>query len=181
MKKLIRRISAAIILLTLAGAESISYGGAAKIRAGHFPNVTHAPAMIARSTQYFEKSFGPETVVEWKTFNAGPEAIEALFAGELDLLYVGPNPAVNGFVRSKSDALRIIAGVASGGAAFIVRTEAKIERFEDIQGKRVSTPQKGNTQDVALLNLMKQKGLAPRTQGGTVEIFHIGGGDQITA
>ena len=152
-----------------------------KIRVGHFPNVTHAPALIARTTSHFEKAFGSEVKIEWKTFNAGPEAVEALFASELDLLYVGPNPAVNGFIRSKGEALQIIAGVASGGAAFLVRNDAGIERFEDIKGKRVSAPQKGNTQDVALQHLMKEKGLAPKNKGGDVEIFHIGGGDQITA
>lgn len=152
-----------------------------KIRVGHFPNVTHAPALIAKVTKHFETYLGPEVSIEWKTFNAGPEAIEALFAGEIDILYVGPNPAVNGFIRSKGEALRVIAGVASGGAAFVIRNDSGIERFEGITGKRVATPQKGNTQDVALLSLMKEKALSPRTQGGTVEIFNISGGDQITA
>ena len=152
-----------------------------RIRVGHFPNVTHAPALIARATGHFEKILGDNLKVDWKTFNAGPEAIEALFAREIDMLYIGPNPAVNGFIRSKGEALRIIAGVANGGSAFVVRNDSGIERFEDIEGKRVASPQKGNTQDVALLHLMKDKGLVPRAQGGTVEVFNISGGDQITA
>ncbi|MBI3999423.1 MAG: ABC transporter substrate-binding protein [Candidatus Omnitrophica bacterium] len=182
MKNLTSWISIAAFVFILALNEPAAFGeDSVKIRVGHFPNVTHAPALIARATHHFEKVFGESVKIDWKTFNAGPEAIEALFAGEIDILYVGPNPAVNGFVRSRGEALRIIAGVAGGGVALVVRPEAKIERFEDIQGKRVASPQKGNTQDVALLHLMKQKGLAPRTQGGNVEIFNISGGDQITA
>ncbi|MBI4394611.1 MAG: ABC transporter substrate-binding protein [Candidatus Omnitrophica bacterium] len=179
--KFFLRIFIFVFLFAVTSAESPSFSADTRIRVGYFPNVTHAPALIARATQHFEKLFETKAKIDWKIFNAGPEAIEALFAGELDLLYVGPNPAINGFIRSKGEALRIVAGVASGGAAFVVRPEANIERFEDISGKRVASPQKGNTQDVALLHLMKEKGLVPRTQGGTVEVFHISGGDQITA
>lgn len=170
-----------LILALTQGLNAPAFGQTEKIRVGHFPNVTHAPALVAHATGHFEKIFGESAKIDWKLFNAGPEAIEALFAGEIDLLYVGPNPAINGYIRSKGEALRIIAGVASGGAAFVVRPEAHIERFEDIKGKRVATPQKGNTQDVALLHLMNEKGLKPKTQGGDVEIFNISGGDQITA
>lgn len=152
-----------------------------KIRAGHFPNVTHAPALIARATNHFEKIFGENVKIEWKIFHAGPQAIEALFAKELDILYVGPNPAVNGYVRSRGEALRIISGVASGGAAFVVHEGSGIEKFEDIKGKRVASPQKGNTQDVSLLHLMHQKELKSRHEGGDVELFNISGGDQIIA
>lgn len=151
------------------------------IRVGHFPNVTHAPALIARAMQLFELRFEEGASIQWKTFHAGPEAIEALFAGAVDILYVGPSPAINGYVRSQGEALRIVAGVASGGAGFVVRQGSGIERFEDIKGKRVATPQKGNTQDVALHHLMKEKGLVTKDKGGDVEMFHLSGGDQITA
>ena len=180
-KRFMFHVVACLVLFLLLGPRASVCAEPLKIRVGHFPNVTHASALIGRATGHFEKAFGENTQIDWKTFNAGPEAIEALFAGEIDILYVGPNPAINGFIRSKGEALRVIAGVASGGAAFVVRPEAHIERFEDIDGKRVAIPQKGNTQDVALLSLMKQKGLVPRTQGGTVEIFNISSGDQITA
>jgi len=163
------------------GSSAAARGETEKIRVGYFPNVTHAPALIARATQRFESRLGEGINVDWKTFNAGPEAIEALFAGGLDILYVGPSPAINGYVRSRGDALRIVAGVASGGAGFVVRQGSGIERFEDIKGKRVATPQKGNTQDVALRYLMKEKGLVSRDRGGDVEVFHISGGDQLTA
>lgn len=152
-----------------------------KIRVGHFPNVTHAPALIGRAMQTFEQEFKDQAKVEWKLFNAGPEAVEALFAGELDLLYVGPNPAINGYTRSNGRALKILCGVAAGGSAFVVRSDSGIEKFEDISGKKVASPQKGNTQDVSLFHLLKEKGLAAKTKGGTVETFNLSGGDQIVA
>ncbi len=152
-----------------------------KIRAGHFPNVTHAPALLGQAAGRFEKAFGETAQIEWKIFNAGPEAIEALSAGAVDILYVGPNPAVNGFVRSKKEALRILAGAASGGSAFVVRDGSGIKKFEDIRGKRVASPQIGNSQDVALRHLMSEKGIKSKTEGGDVEIFNLSGADQLTA
>ncbi|MBI4368025.1 MAG: ABC transporter substrate-binding protein [Candidatus Omnitrophica bacterium] len=170
-----------IIGIVLTPQNAFSEKGTVKIRAGHFPNVTHAPALIAKATKHFETHLGPEADIEWKTFHAGPGAIEALFAGEIDILYVGPNPAINGFIKSKGEALRVVSGVASGGSAFVVRKNSGIQKFEDIQGKKVATPQKGNTQDVALLHLMRERGLKPRAQGGKVDIFNINAGDQMIA
>ena len=151
-----------------------------KIRVAHFSTVTHAPALVARAKGHFEERFKDKAAIEWNIFNSGPEAIEALFAGAIDILYVGPNPAANGFVRSEGKALRVIAGVAGGGSAFVVRENSEIKQFEDIRGHRVATPQTGNSQDVALRHLLKEKNILPRTQGGNVEIFNIASGDQIT-
>ncbi len=85
------------------------------IRVGYFPNLTHAQALVGRAGGQFEKALGPGVQIEWKSFNAGPAAIEALFADAIDLTYVGPNPAVTGYVRSQGAAVRMIAGAASGG------------------------------------------------------------------
>ena len=169
-----------IAIVLLFWTNTWGFAESQKIRVGHFPNVTHAPALIARATRHFEKVFESETQIQWKMFNAGSLAIEALFAGEIDLLYTGPNPAINGFVRSDGQALRIIAGTASGGSAFVVRKDSEINRFEEIKGKRVATPQIGNSQDVALRSLMTKYNLVPRTKGGDVDIFNIVSGDQLT-
>jgi NitT/TauT family transport system substrate-binding protein len=96
--------------------------------------------------------------------------IEALFAGEVDVGYVGPSPAVNGYVKSKGEALRIVAGASSGGALFVVRREAGIRGPADLAGKRFATPQLGGTQDVALRHYLDRHGLAPADRGGTVLI-----------
>src|SRR6266446_1118616 len=87
------------------------------LRVGYFPNITHAQALVGRANGQFEKSLGAGVQVEWKAFNAGPSAIEALFANAIDLTYVGPNPTVAGYFRSQGAAVRVIAGAASGGAS----------------------------------------------------------------
>ncbi|MBA3916708.1 MAG: ABC transporter substrate-binding protein, partial [Acidobacteriales bacterium] len=130
-------------------AVSVAAFGQTVIRVGAFPNITHAQAMVGKNNGYFEKTLGPNVKIEWKTFNAGPAAIEALFSGAIDMTYVGPNPTIAGYTRSNGEALRVIAGAASGGAALVVRNDSGINKPEDFHGKKVASPQLGNTQDVA--------------------------------
>jgi NitT/TauT family transport system substrate-binding protein len=118
--------------------------------------------------------------VEWKIFNAGPSAIEALFAGAIDLAYIGPNPAINGYVRSQGEALRIVAGATSGGAALVVRADSGIQRPEDFRGKKIASPQLGNTQDVALRGWLKAHQLGLRERGGDVQVIPVANPDQLT-
>jgi NitT/TauT family transport system substrate-binding protein len=141
------------------------------IRVAYFPNLTHSQALIGLARGDFADALGPQVQIDAKAFNAGPSVIEALFAGEIDLAYIGPNPAVNGYVRSQGEALRVIAGATSGGAALIVRPEAGIESAADLSGKRIASPQLGNTQDVALRAYIAQNGLQTAEQGGTVEVI----------
>ena len=150
------------------------------IRVGAFPNVTHAQPMIGKANGWFEKAMGANTKIEWKSFNAGPSAIEALFAGAIDMTYVGPNPAINGYVRSNGEALRIVAGATSGGAALVVRGDSGITKAEDFHGKRIASPQMGNTQDVALRAWLKSQGLKTRDKGGDVTVMPIANPDQLT-
>jgi len=161
---------------TLAGAAQ----SPAIIRVGAFPNITHAQAMVGKANGWFDRAMGPDVKVRWTSFNAGPAAIEALFAGAIDMTYVGPNPAINGYVRSNGEALRVIAGAASGGASLVVRSDAGITRPEDFHGKRVATPQFGNTQDVALRNWLKKHGLNTNDKGGDVQIVPMANPDQLT-
>ena len=150
------------------------------VRAGHFPNLTHAQGVIGQANGWFDKALAPEARVEWKIFNAGPSAIEALFAGAIDLTYIGPNPAITGYVRSQGVALRIVAGATSGGAALVVRADSGIQRAEDFHGKKVASPQMGNTQDVALRAWLQAHGLKPREKGGDVQVIPIANPDQLT-
>lgn len=150
------------------------------IRVGAFPNITHAQPMIGKANGWFEKALGSNVKIEWRSFNAGPSVIEALFAGAIDMTYVGPNPAVNGYVRSNGEALRIIAGATSGGAALVVRGDSGIKKAEDFHGKRVASPQMGNTQDVALRAWLKSQGLKTRDKGGDVTVMPIANPDQLT-
>jgi NitT/TauT family transport system substrate-binding protein len=150
------------------------------IRAGHFPNLTHAQGVIGQANGWFDRALAPQAQVEWKVFNAGPSAIEALFAGAIDLTYIGPNPAVTGYVRSRGEALRIVAGATSGGAALVVRADSEVRRPEDFHGKRIASPQMGNTQDVALRAWLQAHGLKPREKGGDVQVLPIANPDQLT-
>jgi len=150
------------------------------IRAGHFPNITHSQGVIGQATGWFDKALAPDARVDWKVFNAGPSAIEALFAGAIDLTYIGPNPAINGYVRSQGEALRIVAGATSGGAALVVRADSGIQKPEDFHGKKIASPQLGNTQDVALRGWLLAHGLKPREKGGDVQVIPIANPDQLT-
>lgn len=164
----------------LLGLSALLSGQAVEIRVGAFPNITHAQPMVGKANGWFEKAMGPNVKIEWKSFNAGPSAIEAVFAGSLDMTYIGPNPAINGYVRSNGEALRIIAGATSGGAALVVRGDSGINKPEDFHGKRIASPQMGNTQDVALRAWLKSQGLKTRDKGGDVAVIPVANPDQLT-
>lgn len=150
------------------------------LRVGYFPNFTHAQALVGRANGQFEKALGADVHIEWKAFNAGPAAIEAMFANAIDMTYIGPNPTVAGYVRSQGEAVRVIAGAASGGASLVVRQSAGITKASDFHGKKVATPQQGNSQDVALRAWLRANGMKPREKGGDVQILPITNADQFT-
>jgi sulfonate transport system substrate-binding protein len=168
-----------LILFSVLGVSALLHAQSVVIRVGAFPNITHSQAMIGKANGWFEKAMGPNVKIEWQSFNAGPSAIEALFAGAIDMTYVGPNPAINGYVRSNGEALRIIAGATSGGAALVVRGDSGINAPQDFHGKRVASPQQGNTQDVALRAWLKSNGLKTRDKGGDVVVMPIANPDQL--
>ena len=149
------------------------------IRVGAFPNLTHAQAMVGKANGWFDKAMGPGVKVAWKSFNAGPGAMEALLADAIDMTYIGPNPAINGYVRSNGEALRVVAGATSGGAALVVRNDSGIQKPEDFHGKKVASPQLGNTQDVALRSWLKAQGLKTADRGGDVQVLPIANPDQL--
>ena len=150
------------------------------IHVGAYPNITHPQAMVGKANGWFEKAMGSDVRIDWKSFNAGPSAIEALFAGAIDMTYVGPNPAIAGYVRSNGEALRIVAGATSGGAALVVRNDSGIQKPEDFHGKKVASPQMGNTQDVALRAWLKAHGMKSTDKGGDVQVIPLANPDQLT-
>jgi NitT/TauT family transport system substrate-binding protein len=150
-------------LLTACGSSDASSSDAkTTVRLGFFPNITHATALVGVDKGIYTKHLGkaPKTL----TFNAGPAATEAVFSGAVDATYVGPNPAINAFAKSHGQAIKIISGAASGGAALIVKPS--IKSAADLRGKKIATPQLGNTQDVALRSWLASKGLKTDTSGG---------------
>ncbi len=149
------------------------------LRIGYFPNINHAQAVIGLGNGDFQKALG-NVKVETQVFNAGPSAIEALFANRVDVTYVGPNPAINGYIKSDGEALRIIAGAASGGAVFVVRNDAGINSVDDFAGKKFGSPQLGNTQDVALRAYLLKNGYKTTENGGNVEVIPAKNADILT-
>lgn len=139
-------------------------GSPVTLRLAYFPNLTHAPALVGVEKGIFAEKLGSGVKLETKSFNAGPAEIEALFSGAVDIGYIGPNPTINGFSQSKGEALRVISGAASGGAALVVKPA--INSAADLKGKKLATPQLGNTQDVALRYWLKQNGLSATKEGG---------------
>ena len=106
-------------MLAACGSAPATNGGSVTVRLGYFPNLTQAVALVGVARGTFQAALGSNVTLETRSFTAGPALIEALFANEVDIGYVGPNPAINGYVKSQGAALRIIAGASSGGALFI--------------------------------------------------------------
>lgn len=156
-----------------ADAESVT------LRLGYFPNVTHAPAIVGVDSGAFAEALGANVELQTTNFNAGGEAIEALLSGAIDATFIGPNPAINGFVQSGGEALRIIAGTTSGGASLVVA--AGIDSPDDLAGATLASPALGNTQDVALRAWLADNGYATDTSGGgDVHIVNVENADALT-
>ena len=149
------------------------------LRIGYFSNINHAQAVIGLGNGDFQKELG-DIKVESQIFNAGPSAIEALFADRIDVTYVGSNPAINGYIKSDGNDLRIISGAASGGAVFVVRNDAGINSSADFAGKKFASPQIGNTQDVALRSYLLKNGYKTTENGGNVTVTPANNPDIVT-
>jgi NitT/TauT family transport system substrate-binding protein len=148
------------------------------VRLGYLPNITHAPALVAVEKGFFTQALGQNTL-QTATFNAGPDAVDALFADSIDAAFIGPNPSINAFQKSNGEAIRIVAGSTSGGAGLVVKPT--INSAADLKGKKIATPQLGNTQDVALRSYLKANGLnADTSGGGDVSVIPQANADTLT-
>jgi sulfonate transport system substrate-binding protein len=157
-------VAVASLGLAACGGGDGGGSGPVTLRLGYFPNLTHAPAIVGVEKGIFAGKLGDSATLQTKTFNAGPAAVEAIFSGALDAAYIGPNPTVNAYAKSDGKAIRVISGVASGGVALVVKPE--INSAEDLRGKKIGTPQLGNTQDVAARFWLKENGLTTTKEGG---------------
>ncbi|MGY5151843.1 MAG: ABC transporter substrate-binding protein [Candidatus Nitrosopumilus sp. bin_6a] len=173
--RLIISLSIAVILISIVGIALNSENSLNenKIRIAYFPNIGHAIPIVGIEKGFFEASIGNTTKIETRVFDSGPQAIESLFANSIDVAYVGPGPAINGFLNSENHNVKILAGAASGGASFIVHPLSEINTASDFAGKKIAAPQIGNTQDVSLRNYLSEHGLKPAEKGGSVIIYNI--------
>ena len=176
-RSFITRLLAAVVVLSSMpgcdrqgsgdGASGSSSGGGsgggaaplAELRIGYFANLTHAQAVLGVASGDFQQAVSPAKVTT-KVFNAGPSLVEALFGNEIDIGYIGPGPALSAFAKSRGEGIRIISGAAANGVIIVARSGSGIEKLSDLAGKRVASPQVGNTQDIAakhyLTRVLKQ-------------------------
>ncbi|MEN8652630.1 ABC transporter substrate-binding protein [Streptomyces sp. 21So2-11] len=148
------------------------------VRIGYFPNLTHATALVGDKQGIIQKELGG-TQLTSATFNAGPSEIEALNAGSIDIGWIGPSPSINAYVKSQGKSLRIIGGSAAGGVKLVVNPK-KIKTLDDVKGKKIATPQIGNTQDVAFLNWAASKGWKVDAQSGKGDVSVVRTDNKIT-
>ena len=177
-----RSILTSAIFATLLATGSIF--AETKIRVGHFPNITHAQAVIGHALSrqgkgWFEQRLGADTKIEWFVYNAGPSAMEAIFAKSIDLTYVGSGPALNAYTKSNGAEIRLIAGSANGGAGLIVQPNKNLKSPADFRGKRIATPQLGNTQDISCRAWLTDGGLRITQLGGDAQVIPTANADQL--
>ena len=161
-------LAAVALASVLAPAET----GKDTVRVAFLPNVGHAIPIVGLETGIFADGLG-DTAVSSRLFDSGPQAIEALFSGSLDMAYVGPGPAVNGFIRSEGRGVTVLAGAASGGASLVAHPDSGITSAADFAGERIAAPQIANTQDVSLRHYLSENGLAPAERGGSVYVLNV--------
>ena len=189
MKKQILRLLCLLPLLAgLSGCQKpagSAQGGKTVLRIGHFPNITHVQALVAHQLSrqgkgWFEARLGPEVELQWYVYNAGPSAMEAIFADTVDLTYVGPSPALNAYSKARGEEIRMVAGAVNGGAALVVQPGSNLKTGADFRGKKIATPQLGNTQDVACRAWLTNQGLRITQLGGDAQIIPTQNPDQLT-
>lgn len=161
-----------IVIIILSANLSQDVTAQNKVRVAFFPNISHLVPIIGMENQVFSKNL-EGTVIETRLFDSGPQVIESMFANSIDIAYVGPGPAINGFLQSKSHEIQIISGAASGGVSFIVNSKSQIKTAEDLDGKRIAAPLIGNTQDISLRAYLYENGLKPADKGGSVYVFNL--------
>jgi len=170
------------IRLAFAGCNKVSEN--VVLRVGHFPNITHAQALVAHNLSrqgkgWFEERLDPGMKISWFVYNAGPSAMEAIFAQSIDLTYVGPGPALNAFTKSNGAEIRLIAGAANGGAALVVQPDQNLKTPADFRGKKIATPQLGNTQDISCRAWLTAGGLKITQLGGDAQVLPTQNPDQL--
>jgi NitT/TauT family transport system substrate-binding protein len=174
----------AIIGIFLLWASFVTAEEKITIRFGHFPNITHAQGVIAQALSrqgkgWFEQRLGPNVEIQWFTYNAGPSAMEAIFAKSLDVTYVGPGPALNAYLKSNGEEIRVVSGAANAGAALVVKSDSPIKTPAEFRGKKIATPQLGNTQDISCRAWLKANGFKVTQTGGDVTVVPTSNPDQL--
>ncbi|MFZ1220165.1 MAG: ABC transporter substrate-binding protein [Chthoniobacterales bacterium] len=182
---MLKKIALLLLVSALALGSLAEAADNVVLRVGHFPNITHAQALVAHNLSrqgkgWFEEKLGGGIKIEWFVYNAGPSAMEAIFAQSIDLTYVGPGPALNAYTKSNGAEVRLIAGAANGGAALVVQPDQNLKAAADFRGKKIATPQLGNTQDIACRAWLIAGGLKITQLGGDAQVLPTQNPDQLS-
>ena len=170
-------VAIAITITSFSDSDQINQD---KIRVAFFPSIGHIIPIVGLEEKIFEKGIGEEKQIETKLFDSGPQVIESIFSGSIDVAYVGPGPIINGFLKSDGKDIKILSGAASGGASFIIQPNSGLESLENFDGKRIASPQISNSQDVSLRHYLESHGLKSVEKGGTVFVLNISNPDIYT-
>src|SRR5438874_8036212 len=178
------KISISSLSILFSAAAVASASSETKIRVGHFPNITHAQGVVAHALSrqgkgWFEERLGAGTKIEWFVYNAGPSAMEAIFANSIDLTYVGPGPALNAYTKANGGEIRLLAGATNGGAGLVVQPDQTLKTPADFRGKKIATPQLGNTQDISCRAWLSAGGLKITQLGGDAQVIPTQNPDQL--
>lgn len=178
MKKWLLSLTLLLVIGVLAACGGDSKESAAgekeKVIIGYFPNIDHAPAMVAREKGYYEEALGENVEIEYKTFPDGGTFMTALKSGEIDAGLVGPGPVLNNY--SNGADVKIIGGASSGGTVVVASEKSGIQSLEDMKGKTFITPGIGCTHDVQFETYLLEQGieeLASARIGGSLK--HVTG------
>lgn len=158
-----------LLSLTACGSNKSNTNEKTDVRIAYFPNITHTQALVMKNQKTLEKRWKDTCNVSWTSFNAGPAEMEAIFAGEIDLGYIGPVPALSANVKSNGD-VKIISNTTNAGAVLLIRKDSNIQSVKDLAGKKIAVPQLGNTQHLCLLHLLSENGLKTTDKGGDVTV-----------
>ena len=170
-------VAIAITITSFSDSDQINQD---KIRVAFFPSIGHIIPIVGLEEKIFEKGIGEEKQIETKLFDSGPQVIESIFSGSIDIAYVGPGPIINGFLKSDGKDIKILSGAASGGVSFIIQPNSGLESLENFDGKRIASPQISNSQDVSLRHYLESHGLKSVEKGGTVFVLNISNPDIYT-
>ena len=170
-------VAIAITIISFSDSDQINQD---KIRVAFFPSIGHIIPIVGLEEKIFEKGIGEEKQIETKLFDSGPQVIESIFSGSIDVAYVGPGPIINGFLKSDGKDIKILSGAASGGASFIIQPNSGLESLENFDGKRIASPQISNSQDVSLRHYLESHGFKSVEKGGTVFVLNISNPDIYT-
>lgn len=166
------------VSVSLTNAENDIYEN--KLRIAYFPNIGHVIPIVGMEQEFFQRDIGNQTQIKTRIFDSGPQVIESLFANSIDVAYVGPGPAINGFLNSNNHNVKILSGAASGGTSFVVHPNSQIKSISDFDGKKIAAPQIGNTQDISLRHHMSEHNLKPAEKGGSVVVYNVSNPDIYT-